>query len=523
MTGYAMSGHTLKEACRLLLKTKLSNRATGRQLGRSFNSIRRLRQVLKKRRLTWEAIEKLGDKELFDTVYAHRGPARRRAEPDWNDVHEQLKDTDVTLESLWEDYKKVHKKDGYSYAHFTYRYRKFERKLELVMRQRYRPGEYTFVDFAGRTVPWVDAHGIKHQAQVFVGCLAFSNYTFAYAVASQSMPDAVEAMVRMHAFNGGVTEAVGLDNFKAAVSKAGAEPTFTRTFLDLARHYDQVLVASRVRRPRDKAKVEAAVRMVSRWILAKLRKRKFRSLAEINAAIAKLLAELNERPFKRMDGCRRSRFVTLEKPALKALPPTPYEHASWTVPLKVGPDYHVWVRHDGVEHAYSVPYTHAHDRVEARVSGKTVELFHDGQRVAAHVRSAEAGGHTTAHEHLMPAHRAYAERTPEKFVAWAERLGPATAAVVKHQFEKLGARHLIAMKACDGLQRQAREHGEQRLEAACKRAEFIGSMNLTSVKSILRRGLDNRPLEDVPTQGALPLNQNVRGARYYAGEANHAA
>jgi len=500
----------LREAVRLALETDMSNRAIGRFLDVAFNTVNRARKLAQQRGLDWAAIQKMDDAELVKAFYRHRGPAPAKPEPDWASVFDELAKPGVTMELLWEEYRKQHP-GGYSYTHFVYLFQRYKRRLNLVMRQSYRAGQYAFVDYAGQTVRVETDDGTVIDAQVFVGCLGCSNYSFAFATPSQATPEFVDAHVRMFEFFGGVPAYVVPDNLKAAVITPGRDPTLNRTFLELARHHGFVILPARVRKPRDKAKVEAAVRFVERWILARLRNRRFRSLAELNAAIYELLLRLNERPFKRLAGCRRSRFEELERAHLQPLPAQPFEYAEWTPPLKVGPDYHVLVR----GHFYSVPYTLAYEAVEARLTTRLIELYRGGRLVATHLRSDDMGGHTTVPEHQLPKHRAYAERSAGGYLAWAERVGPSTVAVMRRQFERHASHPLVALNTCGAFRGLAKEHGDAELEAACRRAEAIGSFTLKSVKSMLRRGIKGPTAP--PMQGALPLHGNVRGAGYYAG------
>lgn len=187
------------------------------------------------------------------------------------------------------------------------------------------------------------------------------------------------------------------------------------------------VVPARVRKPRDKAKVESGVQVVERLILAALRHRTCFSLAELNQAMGELLEKLNTRPFKKLPGSRREVFERLDQPALHPLPDTPYVYAEWKK-VRVHIDYHVEI--DG--HYYSVPYRLVKQTLEARITENTVEFFHQGQRVASHVRSRTKGQPTTLSEHMPKAHQIYAEWTPERLVLWAEKTGPATAAVIEH-------------------------------------------------------------------------------------------
>lgn len=305
------------------------------------------------------------------------------------------------------------------------------------------------------------------------------------------------------------------DNLKTGVTKAHRyEPDLNRTYADLAEHYGVAVIPARSRRPRDKAKVENGVQVVERWILARLRNRTFFSLAELNEAIAELLEQLNDRPFQKLEGSRRSTFEEIERDVLRPLPPAPYVFAEWKK-ARVGIDYHVEV--DG--HYYSVPYKHAKKQLDVCLSEMTVECFFRGRRIASHARSMRKGGHTTVREHMPPAHRQYAHWTPERITRWAARTGPATAEL---------ARRIIASRrhpqqgyrTCLGILRLGKAYGPDRLEAASRRALAIGAKTYKSVASILEKGLDMQPLPDSHGEStSSPVSpiehDNIRGALYY--------
>jgi transposase len=275
----------------------------------------------------------------------------------------------------------------------------------------------------------------------------------------------------------------------------------------MAAHYGMAVVPARVRKPKDKAKVEAGVLLVERWILARLRHRVFCSLTELNRAIAELVETLNIRPFKKLPGSRRSAFETQDRPALQPLPATPYEFAQWKQ-AKVHVDYHVEV--DG--HYYSVPHTLVGRKLDLRYTATTVEAFHQGQRVACHPRIDIRGRHTTAECHMPPHHR-FSQWSPQRLIGWAEKTGPATARLITAILHS--RRHVEqGYRSCLGILRLGERFGNARLEAACQRALAIKALSYRSVESILSHGLDAQAL--VPQSPAPALqHDNLRGAEYF--------
>ena len=431
--------------------------------------------------------------------------------PDFPRIHQELKRKGVTLQLLWSEYTATHGEQTYRYSQFCFHYKRWRARQKRSMRQLHRAGEKLFIDYCGPTVPIVDgATGELSQAQVFVAVLGASNYTYAEATWTQTLPDWIASHQRAFRFFGGVVELLVPDNLRSGVAKACRyAPEPNATYQELARHYHTAILPARPYKPKDKAKAEVGVQVVERWILARLRHRTFFCLSELNQAIAALLEELNQRPFQRLPGSRKSAFELLDQPALKPLPPIPYEYAEWKQ-AKPGIDYHVEVD----KRYYSVPHRWVGHVLAVRSSASVIEVFHKGQRIASHPRS-----HTelfvTLPEHMPSAHRQHREWSPGRFLNWAKQIGPATLEVVKRQLEDLPhPEH--GYRRCLGLLNHARRYSQSRLEAACERALAIGSPSYRSVSSILKQGLDRQPLaEDEPTQAELPLHDNVRGSGYY--------
>ena len=455
----------------------------------------------------------LTDRVLEAMLYAGHGRqqgTRWKAEPDWAYVHHELRRPSVTLMLLWEEYRQ-REPDGYRYSRWCELYRAWESRLSPTMRQAHPAGERMFVDYAGQTIDLTDGRtGEIRPAQIFVAVMGASNYTYAEATLTQSLPDWIGAHVRALAFMGGVPAQLVPDNPKVGVDRANwYEPGLNRTYLDLATHYRTAILPTRARKPRDKAKVEVAVLVVERWILARLRNRRFFSLAELNQAIAELIVDLNARPMRRLGVSRRDLFLELDRPALKELPAEPYQYAEWRV-RRVGLDYHVDI--DG--HYYSVPHRLIREQLAARITERTIELFCKGERVAVHMRGAGRGRHTTIPEHMPSAHRRYAAWTIERIGIDAAAIGPSTAKLTTLILESRPHPEQ-GYRACIGILRLARHYGAERLEAACNRGLEIGARSYSSIQSILKHGLDRRPPRP-PTQRELLLDHsNIRGPRYY--------
>jgi transposase len=501
----------IREVLRLHLQAGLSYAETGRALRLAKSTVGTV--VLKARAagVDWAVARQLDDAELERRLYRPPVPrCSRQLEPDYAWIHQELKRPGVTLQLLWEEYARSNDL-AYKYTSFCIKYRLWAAGLARSMRQTHVAGEKLFVDYAGQTVPIVDAQtGEITRAQIFVAVLGASNYTYACATARQTMEDWLGAIADAFEFIGGTPRALVPDQTRALIAGPDDyEPQTNRTVEEFAEHYSVVVLPARRGRPRDKPKVEAAVLVVERWILARLRNRRFFSLAELNAAIAELLVELNDRPFKKLPGCRRSAFEALDRPALRPLPAVRFELALWKR-ARVNIDYHVEYDY----HYYSVPHRLVRKEVDLRVTSTTLEAFFANQRVASHVRSYRRGHFTTLPEHMPASHRAHAEWTPQRLIAWGERIGAATAAVVRWQMQNRPHPEQ-GYRACLGLQRLARRFTPKRLEAACARALSIGAPIYRSVASILKSGLDRQPLPAVQPSLTLPPHENVRGPDYY--------
>lgn len=504
----------IKEVLRLIYEQRLSARQVARAAGLSRSTVAAYRQRFEHTGLSWPAADGIDDATLERRLFpeAPTVPASERGQPDWAQVQRELRRKGVTLMLLWQEYKAT-EDAGYQYSWFCQHYRAWCGQLDRVMRQEHLAGEKLFIDYAGHTAEVIDrSTGEIRSAQIFVAVMGASNYTYAEATWSQQLSDWIGSHVRAFSFLGGVPEIVVPDNLKSGVHRADRyDPDLNPTYQDLARHYGVAVIPARSRKPRDKAKAEVGVQVVERWILARLRNRQFFSLGELNAAIAQLLVELNNRPFKKLPGSRQSQFEAIDLPALKSLPAQAYEYAEWKK-VRVHIDYHVEL--DG--HYYSVPYQLGKQQLDARLTRNTMECYHHSQRVASHARSYLKGRHTTVPEHMPKAHREYAEWTPQRLLAWASKSGPATAAVI----EQIMAQRLHpqqGFRSALGTMRLGKQYGDERLEAACARAQQIGAFSRKSIESILRNGLDRQQLLIPVHDNHTPIDdhEHLRGADYY--------
>ncbi len=504
---------SVREVLRLKLDCHLSARQIARTSGFARSTVADYLSRFEACGVSWPLPAGMSDGQLETLLFKPSPPASdgvtlTRPEPDWPVIHAELRKKGVTLALLWQEYKLVHP-DGYQYTWFCEHYTRWHGQRDLVMRQNHLAGEKLFVDFSGTTLPIVDRRsGEIRQAEIFVAVMGASNYTFAMALKSQQVEDWILGHVKAFEFLGGCPAIVVPDNLKSGVTKACKyEPKIQSTYAEMAGHYGIAVVPARVRKPKDKAKVEGGVLLVLRWVIARLRHRTFFSVHEMNQAIQVLIAELNARPFRKMEGSRLSWFQSIDRPALKPLPEQPYEFAHWAE-AKVHPDYHVEVE----GHYYSVPHALVGRKVDIRWTLETVELFHQSLRVASHRRGTLARRHTTLPEHMPPNHRD-AEFSPERFLRWAQKYGPATTALVEQVLRR--RQHVEqSYRSIMGILRLANRFGGDRLEAACRRALLIKAYNYRSIESILAKGLDGLELETIDEHIA-PVHENVRGAQYF--------
>jgi transposase len=504
----------IKEVLRLRQEHHLSVRELARSCGLPASTVGDYLKRAAAAGLSWPLPEELDDEQLGRKLLAvgelplaaSSGPPT----PDWPRLHEELRRKGVTLRLLWQEYRQNHP-EGYGYSRYCQLYEAWAKTLEPTLRQVHAPGDKLFVDWAGLTVPVQNpADGTIRPAYVFVAVLGASNLTYVEAFPDMRLASWIAAHVRALAFFGGAPRLLVPDNAKTAVTLASRyEPILHRSYQEMAEHYGAVVLPARPRKPRDKAKVEAGVQVAERRILAVLRDRVFFSVAELNQAMRPLQDQLNAQPFQILPGSRDQCFQEQEKAALRPLPSAPFAMAVW-LEAKANIDYHVVVD----KHFYSVPHRLVQQKIDVRLTETTVELFHQGKRVAAHARSRQPGSATTLEEHRPKSHQKHLQWTKERMLAWAETIGPHCRRAVGQILEAFPHPEQ-GYRSCLGLIRVSRGAGAARMDAACRRALHFGTCTYRSIQSILQNGLDHQPLEpELPL--ASPAHDNVRGGSYYA-------
>ncbi len=514
MAAERLSMRKVKDILRFIIIHGLSQRQVAASCKVARSSVGECLRRFRTSGLTIDAAlaldETLLEQQLYPPVPGVRPPIPA---PDWPRLYlEYRNDKDLTLQGLWEEYREQ-TPHGLGRTQFCEGFRRYTNTLKAFMRQDHRAGEKVFVDYAGRTIPvMISGEGEIREAQVFVGVLGASNYTFAEATWSQSLPDWLGSHVRMFEFFRGVSEIVVPDNLKSGVtSPCRYDPDRNRSYAELAGHYQIAVVPARIKHPRDKAKVEIGVQIVQRWILARLRKRVFLCLEEVNQAIRELLDSLNNRPLKKFPGSRRDLFERLDRPALKPLPVERYEFAGWHRQT-VGMDYMI----EANGSRYSVHYSLIGKQVDIRTTTGTIEVFFHGNRIASHPRSVETGKTSRLDCHMPPNHRAWSERSHETMIQWAEEQGVGVAQVVKKILSR-SEHSEILLRQAEGVRSLIRQYGSGAVEETCLLALQFNHVSFKFLKTMLRRRSGRHSTPDSGRATSI-RHENIRGSSFFSGE-----
>ena len=515
MSNRRLSVRKIKEILRLKLDCGISEREISRSCQVSRSTVADYLRRATAAKLSWTEASSLAETQLEEQLFPteHISSAVKRPSPDCEHIYNELRTYrkfNLTLSQLWLEYKDKHP-DGYQYTQFCEHYWRWRKKLDYCMRQEHRGGEKLFIDYADGLSIVDRVTGEFILTQLFLAVWGASNYTYAEATLSQTLPDWIGSHRRALEYFLCAPRVLVPDNLKSGVSKACQyEPDLNPTYADMAEYYGCAVLPARPRKPRDKAIVENGVLIAKRWILAVLRHRTFYSLAELNVAIRECLERLNNRQLRQAKKSRRELFESLDRPMALPLPQRGYEYAEW-YKAKVQFNYHIEVDH----HYYSAPYQLLHERLDIRLTTTTIEAIHKGERVAVHVRSHVKGGYTTLPEHMPPSHRFYAEWNPARFIQWAGKTGESTAKLVEQILTKRPYPEQ-GYKACLGIINLTRDYDPARVEAAATRALRFKTCSYRSMKAILSAGLDRQPDNgNQPTLPGLLPHQNIRGQEYY--------
>jgi len=505
----------------------ISQRQMAESCGCSRNTVQETLIRSQVAKISWPLPEDWDDERLNQALYPERHDRAAdvtqspdsKVLPDFEYVHRELARKGVNLKLLWSDYASACKaadQNYLQYAQFCVRYRKFAQKSKATMHINHKPGEKCSVDWAGTTINFYDREtGEELPAYLFVGVLNCSKYIFAQAFPSQKITHWISAHVQMFNYFQGVPRIIVPGNCKTAVVKASLDdPQLNRSYMEMAEHYHCAIVPARPRKPKDKPAAEKSVDIATTWILAALRDQLFFCLADLNQAIQEKLGIINNKPFQKLSGSRRSAFLGEEAATLQPLPQTPFEMAVWKT-ATAGFNYHIEVE----KSFYSLPFRYIKYKVDIRLTARVVEIFHNGQRICSHPRYYGKPGHYETNPAHMPAdHKSYLEWDSQRFRSWARKIGPNTVAVVE---AVLASRTIEQQnyRSCFGLLKLADKHSESRLEAACAKAMALETPAYSVIKNILKSGRDlAEPTSSAPVR-PMKIHRNVRGNDYYAQQA----
>ena len=510
MTGY-------REILRLSTQG-ISQRSIAKSCSCSRNTVAKVLAQAEQSKLEWSAIHGLTDGDLQNLLFPNRTQAELRKIPDCEYIHREMAKSGVTLSLLWNEYCaqcRIGNEIPLKYTQYCFYYRQFVLKTRATMHLNRKPGEQTEVDWAGQTAAVIDRDtGEIIQAYVFIAVLSYSQYAYVEAFLRQDQECWIAAHINAFQFFGGVTRILTPDNLKTGVDQASwYNPVINKTYHEMAEHYGTAVIPARVRKPKDKPNAEGAVGVISTWILAALRNQKFFSVAELNHAILDKLETFNSNSFQKKAGSRLSSFLQEEKHVLQPLPASPYELAFWKIAI-VQFNYHITVE----KMHYSIPYEYIKHQVDVRITRQVVEVFFQNHRICSHPRLyGREGQYSTVTEHMPADHQQYVQWNGDRFVSWAEKVGPHTVIVIKsilasHKIEQQGYR------SCMALLKLADRYSITRVEAACSRAlSYTPSPSFKNITTILKSGQDKlqQPEAELPSNDESDKHGFTRGADYY--------
>jgi transposase len=511
----------VREVIRLVTEAGLSHHKTSKATGVSRPTIHDYMEKFRQSGLSLAEINSMPDSSLLklfksDHISNESDEKQALLYEQFPTFIKELARTGVNRRVLWEEYREKNP-DGYRYSQFCFHLRTWTKAEKLSMHQNYKAGDKMFIDFAGAKLRTIDRQtGKEKLVEVFIAVLGASQYTYVEATGNQKKDNLIRATQNALQYFGGVPLAIIPDCLKSAVNKGSKyEAEINRAFLDLAEYYNTCVLPARPYEPRDKAHVENAVKIVYSNIYAPLRNQAFYTIEELNTAIQELLVLYNSRKMQDRPLSRIEFFKEIEEKALQPLPADLYPMKSFAR-VTVQINYHVLLKED--EHYYSVPYRHAHQKVELVYTDRVVEIFFDNIRIASHPRNREKYGYTTTHEHRPPNHQFINDWSPERLIRWGASIGLNVEVMVKKILESRTYPEQ-AFKSCLGVLSLEKKY-QGRLDKACARALFYRDYHYRGVLRILERGLES--FDEEP--GLFPPtveHENIRGMEYYAMEANH--
>lgn len=497
----------------------LSQRSIASSLQCSRNTVSEVLRRANEKDVSWPLPDDVAEADLQYLLFPEKNQASSRKIPDCEYIHRELTKSGVTLSLLWTEYCESCRLSGeipLMYTQYCNYYRKYAATTKATMHIQRKPGEQMEVDWAGQTASVVDRDtGEIMPVYIFVAVLPCSQYAYVEGFFTQNQESWITAHVNAFAHFGGVPKILVPDNLKTGVEQSSwYSPVINKTYHEMAEHYGMAVIPARVRKPKDKPSVEGAVGSISTWILAALRKQTFFTLGELNQAIKEKLTAFNRKPFQKKPGSRLSAFLDEEKHTLQPLPAIAYECATWKV-ATVQFNYHIAVENMH----YSVPYEYIKHKVDVRITKGVIEVFYNNHRICSHPRLyGRPGQYHTVSDHMPEKHKQFVEWNAERFISWAEQVGPFTSAAIRailagHRVEQQG------YKACMGVLKLADKYSLTRLEAACARAlSYTPSPSYRHISTILKSGqdtLEEAATVEEPNKQSTNSHGFIRGATYY--------
>lgn len=439
-----------------------------------------------------------------------------KEDPDWPQIHRRLQENRrLNLQYLWEEYRDVNP-SGLSYSRFCQRYNdwKNETGKNVIMAQNREPGKSIYIDWMGDKLDCVvdNTTGEIITAHFFVATLGDSSYPYVEAFPDEKIDKWLSANVNMLKYYGGLPRVIVPDNCKTATTKANYyDPVINQAYWEFAKHYEVAILPARIREPQDKAPVEGSVGWLETWLLEWLRGKRFFSFEALNEEIKDRVFELAQRPFQKRAGSRQSVFDAVDKPALRPLPYTPFEYASYVV-RRVPANYHV----EWEDFQYSVPHNLYRQMVTIRATTSTIEIINENrERVAVHQRCYIGSRYITNLSH-MPAHHRHQHDANtfdgNRYRQWAKNIGQNTFTAIDHLLRSQITEEQ-SYRSCMGILQCSKKYGSDRLEAACAKALIMKSCYYSTIVTILKNGQDKTVIPSVGK--STPRHENLRGAEAY--------
>jgi len=506
----------IKEILRLKCEAKLSNRKIARALKISHSVVNEYIKEFKQTGKTYLDTLSLTDKEILSLFKSTRDTKSKYPLPNFVKVHKELRVPFVTLTLLHEEYiNGCPDGKGYGFTWFCNQYKAYTKKINPSMHLVHKAGEKIFIDFSGKTVDIINPkNGTITKAELFIAVLPSSGFAFVKAIASQKKRDFIDAHADMFEYFGGVSQLLVPDNLKSGVNKAdNYDPDINPDYAAMARHYGTAIMPTRPYKPKDKAHVELAVKLVQRWIIARLRHFSFYSIEELNSEIKRLMPLYHNKVMKHLGCSRRELFEELDKPSLLPLPNTRYEYKEFKL-LKVSKDYHIQLEHN----FYSVPYQLIGKKVEVWFSAKIVTITYEGKAVATHPKLLHKGQYSTKSEHMASSHKKYLEWSPGKIMNWGATIGSESAKLFKKIMDSRPHPEM-GFRTCLGIinaykKYQEKGYSEEHLEIISTIALSKHYYKVAQVKDLLK-SYQPKDSDESASLVALSTHDNIRGAEYY--------